>query len=77
MDMDKNNKVNRLAIIGEVLLFAIIIYIRFSWFDEHFTHYDDIKVAQLTNYSIDVFQMNFSHWVDGGTLSKEMYNFQD
>lgn len=74
MDMDKNNKVNRLAIIGEVLLFAIIIYIRFSWFDEHFTHYDDIKVAQLTNYSIDVFQMNFSHWVDGGTLSKEMYN---
>lgn len=38
-----------------LLIFSIAIYVRISWFDEHFTHYDDIKVDQLSNYKVDVF----------------------
>ena len=53
----KNKKI-WFKIVG-ILFFLGLIYIRFSWFDQHFTHYDDIKVDQLTNYQANAFEIKF------------------
>lgn len=57
-----------------VLVLAVLIYIRFSWFDQHFTHYDDIKVAQLTDFNVDVFQIYFGKYKYSGGITEEIYN---
>lgn len=57
-----------------LLLMAFLIWIRFSWFDMHFTHYDDIKVDQLTNYQVDLFEVQFAHYKYNGGISGEVYN---
>lgn len=41
-----------------IIILLGLIYVRASWFEKHFTHYDDIKVAQLSNYNLDVFAID-------------------
>lgn len=56
------------------VLFAILIYVRVSWFYLHFTHYDDIQVAHLTNYTADCFAINFGNFRTAGGLSEKIYD---
>lgn len=67
------NKKNWFKIVG-ILFFLGLIYIRFSWFDQHFTHYDDIKVDQLTNYQANAFEVKFGQLRYAGGISEELYN---
>lgn len=72
--MEQQKRYRYLRRLGIILFFAIWIYIRFSWFDEHFTHYDDIKVDQFTNYKIDLFEMEFGSLADRNSPYKELYH---
>lgn len=73
--MEKSVDVKKILKIGLLcLFFAFFIFIRFSWFDQHFTHYDDIKVEQLTNYKFDIFEYNFGKLKHEDGIAEELYN---
>lgn len=70
-DMEWSRIFNCIAI---CTVFAILIYVRVSWFYLHFTHYDDIQVAHLTDYTADCFAINFANYKMAGGLSEKIYN---
>ena len=57
-----------------IAFFAVLFMIRFSWFDLHYTHYDDIKVAQFTDFTADLFKWKFEalRWND--PFLQKLYN---
>lgn len=72
MSRDKLGKILNYIYIIFFILF--LIYIRASWFEQHFTHYDDIKVAQLTDFTVNVFDWNFKGLVWKGEIWAKVYN---
>lgn len=73
----RNRKAEPAQIVNSVLicgLFLIFVYVRASWFDLHFTHYDDIQVAHLSDYTINYFAARFGHYKAAGGVSGEIYD---
>lgn len=73
----RNRKTEPVQVFTMVLicgLFAIFVYARVSWFYLHFTHYDDIQVAHLTDYTANCFALNFGQYKAAGGIYERIYD---
>lgn len=56
-------------------LIALLSLYRFAVFDKHFTCYDDIKVAQFTDFTTDIFLHKFRMLaLEHGDISTKLFN---
>ena len=70
--MEKNHRI--IVNVTIIIFFSILFLIRFSWFEQHFTNYDDIKVAQFTDFTTNLFDWKFRSMVQNGAIATKTYN---
>lgn len=56
------------------LFYLGLFFIKFSWFEQHFTHYVDFKVAQFTDFTTNLFNWKFRNMVQKGEKATKLYN---
>lgn len=70
----RSRRMRRIYAFGVIALFLFLFYIRFSWFELHYTHHDDIKVAQFTDATANLFRWKYFSLTEKGLYFTKFYN---